>query len=90
MLELRGGAATVILSQGQRARKMSISFIDEILPISNRAHTAAAGGSTPNNNNDTNSSVNPRELHVPSVTLVIFAKDKTRLPSGCTKVILQE
>jgi len=81
--------------------KMSISFIDETLPVSNRARAAAtAGRSTPNNNsnNDENSSVDPRELHVPSVTLVIFSKDKTKLPAVrsagdvivCAKVILQE
>jgi hypothetical protein len=67
--------------------KMSIVLIDDTLPLYNQAE------------GDTTSSSNPnRELHVPSVTLNLFAKDKAHLPAVraagdvvcCQKVQLQQ
>lgn len=74
---------------------MSIVLIDETLPLSNQALAECrhdnTGDSNVGNGND------PKEMHVPSVTLVLFAKDKSKLPvvkmAGdvicCERVFLQ-
>lgn len=69
---------------------MAIVLIDETIPLSNQVQGEAA------TTVDGNSS-NQKEMHVPSVTLMIFSKDKAKLPliksAGdvicCEKVILQ-
>jgi hypothetical protein len=67
-----------------REWKMSIVLVDETLPLSNSVGTPGVTGKT-------------TEMHVPSVTLMLFSKDKSKLPivrsAGdvvlCEKVILQ-
>ena len=71
---------------------MSIVLIDETIPLSNQIETRGQP-----NTNEGGETSNPKEMHVPSITLMIFSKDKSKLPvvraAGdvicCEKVILQ-
>ncbi|KAL7543791.1 hypothetical protein ACHAXR_013242 [Thalassiosira sp. AJA248-18] len=72
---------------------MSIVLIDDTSPLPNQMQNLSNNvGNTAGNN-----STNPKEMHVPSVTLVLFSKDKSKLPvvrsAGdvicCQKVFLQ-
>ena len=71
--------------------KMSIVLIDETLPLPDWAQ-----GGQPDTRNSTNGN-KPLETHVPSITLMLFTKEKSKLPviqsAGdvicCEKVVLQ-
>ena len=72
----------------QKEWMMTIVLIDETLPLSIRSQNQFS----PGNNS------NPKEMHVPATTLVIFSKDLRLLPAirsagdviYCERVILQE
>ena len=75
---------------------MAVVLIDETIPLSNQTRTPGQPSNTTANPGGGDSS-NSKDLHVPSVTLMIFSKDKAKLPvvrsAGdvicCEKVILQ-
>ena len=69
---------------------MSVALVDDTLPLSNQATNQggsqggtqgrAANGENGGDAEGGNNGEDAKEMHVPSVTLVMFSKDRSKLP----------
>ena len=59
---------------------MSIALIDDTLPLSNQPTTQGQAANGDGDNAAGENGEDTKEMHVPSVTLVLFSKDKSKLP----------